>query len=220
MERLLLEVIAQTLEDALAAEAGGADRLELCSRLDFAGLTPPLDVVEAVTGGVRIPVRVMVRTNSGFQATAGEIAQMQRQLRAMSGLRIDGLICGFLDANGALDFASLDLVVQAAPADWGLTLHRVFDYAAGTLEERLAAVRAYGRADRILTGARMKAPAAPIMVAGGGLTLENLPEWIAETGCQEYHVGRAARSPEEVNAPVDVNKVSALRAVLNLELGT
>lgn len=63
MPARLLEVIACSLEDALAAEAGGAQRLELCSRLDLDGLTPPRSMVEAVVKAVSIPVRVMIRGN-------------------------------------------------------------------------------------------------------------------------------------------------------------
>ena len=71
-----LEVIACSLEDALAAESGGADRLELCSRLDLSGLTPPLEVVTAIVKAVRIPVRVMIRAEDSFRAVGVEPSQV------------------------------------------------------------------------------------------------------------------------------------------------
>ena len=213
---LLLEVIACSLEDALAAEAGGADRLEICSRLDLSGLTPTCELVKSIVEAVRIPVRVMIRAEDSFRARGPE----QAEVIAMADLPIEGVVCGFLDPAGRLDFAALDRVLRPAPAKWKLTLHRCFDAAVGSVAEKFAAVRHHGRADRILSGG------PPVVlagigdqrlqfIAGGGLTLENLPRWIQESGCREFHAGRAARTPEETTAPVDAAKVRQLRAVLS-----
>jgi copper homeostasis protein len=58
---MVIEVIAQSVADAVAAESGGADRLELVRELERDGLTPPPELVRAVREAVRIPVYVMVR---------------------------------------------------------------------------------------------------------------------------------------------------------------
>ena len=60
-----LEVIACTLEDALAAEEGGATRLEITVDLDQAGLTPPVDLVEKIIRHTKLAARVMVRYRVG-----------------------------------------------------------------------------------------------------------------------------------------------------------
>jgi copper homeostasis protein len=208
-----LEVIACSLEDAIAAETGGADRLEVCSRLDLSGLTPPRDLVAEIVRAVRIPVRVMIRAEDSFRAAGVE----QDQAAAMAGLPIEGIVCGFLDEAGRLDFAALDRVLHAAPSHWKLTLHRCFDAAIGAVEEKFAAVRRHGRADRILSSS----PASSLVgdrlqfILGGGLTRENLPRHVRESGCREFHVGRAARTPPQTTAPVSVERVRELRALLS-----
>lgn len=227
MADYLLEVIACSVEDALAAEAGGAQRLELCSRLDLGGLTPPGELVAAVTFRVRLPVRVMVRTNAGFLASEAELQEMERQVAQWAALPIEGLVCGFLNGEGRLDFAALDRVLRPAPPSRRLTLHHAFDAAAGAPAEKFAAVRRHGRADRILSQASpavlarlsRSSDANLQIIAGGGLTPENLPRWVAQSGCREFHVGRAARTPSEPTAPVDGAKVRGLRQLLGA-LGT
>lgn len=62
----MLEVIVCSVADALAAEAGGADRLELVRDLEVGGLTPPLELIQDVLRAVRIPVRVMLREQEDF----------------------------------------------------------------------------------------------------------------------------------------------------------
>lgn len=212
----VLEVIACSLDDALAAETGGADRLEVCSRLDLSGLTPSRELVASIVQAVRIPVRVMIRAEDSFRPTGVEPAQVA----AMADLNIEGLVCGFLDSIGRLDFAALDRVLHGAPANWKVTVHRCFDAVSGSPKEKFAAVRSHGRADRILTGG----PPAVLaglgdeslqFIAGGGLTLENLPRWVRESDCREFHAGRAARTPEEPTAPVDQQKVRQLRETLD-----
>ena len=63
---LLLEVIVQSVEDALAAEAGGADRLEVVREIERDGLSPSLDLVRAISSATRVPLRVMVRESNTF----------------------------------------------------------------------------------------------------------------------------------------------------------
>ena len=67
-----VEVIAQSVADAVAAEAGGADRLELVRDLDQDGLTPPPELVRAVVAAVRIPVYAMLRPWNRFTLAPGE----------------------------------------------------------------------------------------------------------------------------------------------------
>ena len=64
-----LEVIACSVEDAVAAERGGADRLELISHYEVGGLTPPLELVQDVLAAVSIPVRVILREDESFFIT-------------------------------------------------------------------------------------------------------------------------------------------------------
>ena len=67
--KIMIEIIATTIEDAIAAERGGADRIELISHFEVGGLTPSLELVGAVTDAVKIPVRVMLRESEDFQVS-------------------------------------------------------------------------------------------------------------------------------------------------------
>ena len=77
MKPILLEVIVQTVDDARAADAGGADRLEVVRDINRDGLTPSIDVVRSIQAATRLPLRVMVRESATF--TVG----------------VDGLVLGF-----------------------------------------------------------------------------------------------------------------------------
>lgn len=215
MRRYLLEVIACSVEDARAAEAGGADRLELCSRLDLQGFTPPIEIAAAVAEAVAIPVRVMVRGNEGFQAGERELEAMERQIEAMAGLRIEGIVAGFHGPDGRLDFTSLDRLLRRAPRHWKLTLHRAFDFAAGTRAEKFDAVLKHGRADLILTAEPLAASPRIGFLLGGGVTAENALALLREHGCRQVHIGRAARWPEQATAPVSESRVRFFRGLLD-----
>jgi copper homeostasis protein len=206
----VLEIIACSLEDAVAARAGGADRLEVCSRLDLQGLTPPVEMVESILRAVQIPIRVMIRGGEGFTEVGEESA-----ICAMSKLPLDGIVFGLLDAAGHLDFPAMDRVLRHAPPAWGWTLHRAFDFAVGSVEEKLAAVVRHQRADRILTATAWKLPPPRGLqfIAGGGLDAANLREYLVSP-CREFHFGRAARVPATTTAPVDAARVRELARIL------
>ena len=97
----LLEVIVTSLEEARAAEDGGADRLELVRNLEADGLTPELSVVERVLAAISVPVRVMVRETPSFSiGTENEKRNLMDTAHALSQLPVNGLVLGFL--KGAL----------------------------------------------------------------------------------------------------------------------
>ncbi len=223
--RLLLEVIATSVEDAAAAEQGGADRIELVRDPARGGMTPPLALVEAVLERVRIPVRVMVRETEAHDVGTDEVRG--RLAEAAAGLRplpIDGIVAGFL--TGRLVDAAL-LGTVAAAACHPVTFHRAFEEA--DQAAALAQLAAVSAVDRILTSggpgawperagrlARQAAQATPWIriLVGGGIRAEDLPAVAAIPGIREVHVGRAARDPAEDLAPVSPARVAGLIARL------
>ena len=122
----LLEVIVTSVEDSVEAEAGGADRLELVSALDQAGLTPPLELVEQVLASVRIPVRVMLRDRPAMSiAGSSEVSALHQMAGRLAQLPIDGLVLGFVQ-DGASDVSTMREICAAAPAI-PVTFHRAFE---------------------------------------------------------------------------------------------
>jgi copper homeostasis protein len=225
---LLLEVIVQSVEDARAAEAGGADRLEVVRDIQRDGLTPSLELVEAIAAESRLPLRVMVRDSDGFGLhDLGELDGLRRAMIALGELGVDGAVVGFA-RSGDLDLDAMHAVLSAAPM-LRVTLHRAFD----SLRDPLAAIRAvreFGQIDRILTSggsgewtarsdrlreyAAAAGPAVTIL-AGGGVD-EAALRALARAGCvTEVHVGRAARTGDVPTAPVSTGRVRLLKELVS-----
>jgi copper homeostasis protein len=223
-----LEVIATSADDAIAAEEGGADRLELVTDLARGGMTPALDLVDRVLPAVKVPVRVMLR-----ESEAHEVADpaMRRRLVALArelGTRpIGGVVCGFLRAG------TIDVLLTAAVADAcegrPLTFHRAIEESADPLNA-LTALKDVPSVDRVLASggdgpweeraARLRAWAAQAfpgirVIVGGGVTEELLPSIAQLPAITDVHVGRAARRDGRVDRPVEAKKVAAIRAALD-----
>src|SRR5713101_1735759 len=95
-DELDLEVIACSEADAVAAERGGAGRLEIVRAPEVGGLTPPVSLVRKILSAVAIPVRVIVRENSGFEvADEAEIEKLCNAARKFAALPVEGLVVGF-----------------------------------------------------------------------------------------------------------------------------
>lgn len=224
MRALLLEVIVQSPDDARAAEAGGADRLEVVREIERDGLTPDVEVVRRIQAATRLPLRVMVReTNTFTVAGPDELRALQRAMAAFAALGVDGAVLGFA-RDGRIDVETTRLVLAAAP---GLraTFHRAFDSLADPLPavDTLAAIP---QVDRILTSggtgpwtARCerlrqlsdRSGGRLTILAGGGVDEEGL-QALAAAGCvSEAHVGRMACEPQLPGAPVAAARVSRLR---------
>jgi copper homeostasis protein len=221
---LFLEVIACSPEDAIEAARGGADRLEIARDLTRQGLTPDIDIVRRILREVRLPLRVMVRESDDFLCDRpGELQRLRESARELQSLGVDGLVVGFA-SNERIDEASLEAVLAAAPR-MRATFHRAFD----SVQDPAAALETLKRfvqVDRVLSGggdgdwrsrcARLAALAAHAhprltMLPGGGVDGEAIERIVRTPRLIEAHVGRAARVPSEVTAPVSADAVRELR---------
>lgn len=218
----MLEVIVTSVEDAIAAEAGGADRLEIVRALDRDGLTPEFALVRAITSAVRIPARVMLRRRNAFDVEDdAELDRLCEQARALTALPIDGLVLGLL-RNGHVDAAAMTAVLNAAPSA-RVTFHRAFEHTADQ-HATLTMLQTFGQIDTILTsgGHRLDERVAKLcalhaevagrftVLAGGGVDAPVLTVLRARTPVQAFHVGRAARVNSRLDRPVDVERVRML----------
>lgn len=126
MDRIL-EVCVDSFASAMAAIAGGADRLELCSALSVGGLTPSAALLKQIRRVSGIPIRCLMRPRGGdFLYTPEEIEQMEMEIQGLREAGADGFVIGCLTADGALDGAAMKPLLKAAEG-CGLTLHRCID---------------------------------------------------------------------------------------------
>ncbi|MBX9423716.1 MULTISPECIES: copper homeostasis protein CutC [Streptomyces] len=225
--RAVLEVIALDEEDAVAAQTGGADRLELVTDMAADGLTPSATGFATMRAAVDIPLRVMLRLDDGF--AAGDIDALVGRTLELREAGADEFVLGFLTPDGEPDLVAVERLVAALDGcNW--TFHRAIDSAADRdgLRKRLAdlpgldtyltAGSATGVDDGLPTlkaeAARTGEPGyeAQILV-GGGLRLDHLPE-LRAAGLDAFHIGGAAR-PQGWAAPVSADAVRVWREALD-----
>ena len=135
----ILEVCVDSYASAMAAIAGGADRLELCSALAVGGLTPSPVLLRQIREVSIIPVRCLMRTRGGdFLYPPEEIRQMAMEITMLKEAGADGFVIGCLDADGNLDTDAMKPLLEAAEGA-GLTLHRCIDVSRNLCETYRAA---------------------------------------------------------------------------------
>ena len=132
MSKEILEVIACSVADAIAAQKGGASRLEVVRELDRGGLTPSITLVRAIKEAVDVPLRVMVRESDGYAiADEVEIEKLCEAASELSNLGVDGLVMGFL-MRGTIDLELTSRVLDCAPG-LNATFHHAFEDASDRL---------------------------------------------------------------------------------------
>jgi copper homeostasis protein len=228
-KRAVLEVIALDVEDAVAAQAGGADRLELVTDMAADGLTVPVETFTGIRGAVDISLRVMLRLADGFDA--GDVGRVVRVAREMRAAGAEEFVLGFLDAEGAVDLAAVERVVaELDGCRW--TFHRAIDHAADRdalrkqladlpgLDTYLTAGSPTGVDDGLPTllteaGRRGEPGYEQQILVGGGLTLQHVPRLLT-AGIDAFHIGGAAR-PEGWDHPVSTESVAEWRRTVDGE---
>ncbi|WP_171107113.1 MULTISPECIES: copper homeostasis protein CutC [Streptomyces] len=221
--RAVLEVIALDAEDAVAAQAGGADRLELVTDMAADGLTPSVETFVAIRAAVDIPLRVMLRLADGF--AAGDVARLVEVAGRMREAGAEEFVLGFLDADGGVDLDAVERVAGVLDGcRW--TFHRAIDRAADRdalrksldgvpgLDTYLTAGSAAGVDDGLPTllaeAARCGEPGyEQCVLVGGGLRLDHVPT-LRAAGVDGFHIGGAAR-PDGWAGPVSASAVGEWR---------
>lgn len=145
-----LEVIATSVEDAIAAAAGGADRIEVIADPAVGGLTPPLSLVEDIMDAVSLDIQVMIRPHArSFVYTEQELSYMAGQISAIRSLGRPGIVVGCLTDAGEVDERGLAFLLSYAPG-MDVTFHRALDEAADLLAAYKAVAR-FSAVRRVLT---------------------------------------------------------------------
>ncbi|MGA7521109.1 MAG: copper homeostasis protein CutC [Acidobacteriaceae bacterium] len=205
------EICVDSVESAMAAERGGAQRVELCSDLLEGGITPSAGLISCVRQRIGIGLFVMIRPRGGdFAYTGEEFEIMREDICHARKLGADGIVLGVLDEHARVDVQrTRELVDLARPLP--VTFHRAIDMTADreaalddVLKTGAARVLTSGGAPNVMQGlaeiARMvQAVGERIAVmAGGGLSLEILPRVAEVTGAAEFHASLRTVSPNPV----------------------
>lgn len=204
-EPMTLEICADSVESALAAQRGGAHRIELCSGLIEGGTTPSSGLISTVRSRLSIPISVMIRPRNGdFCYSSDDFETMEQDVLTAKQLGADGVVLGILKEDGRIDVQRTQRLVNLA-RPLKTTFHRAFDMSRD-LGESLEAVVAAG-VDRILTSGgeqrvedglpvvktlAAKAARRVAVMAGGGITESNAHNVIAATGVHELHASATA----------------------------
>ena len=195
-----LEICIDSVASAVAAERGGASRVELCDNLYEGGTTPSIGLLTLVLQNTKLPVHVMVRPRGGdFLYSPVELEVMRADIRALKAAGAHGIVLGVLDSLGRVDEPVLrELVGAAAPLP--VTFHRAIDLTVNAVEAVHACARcgvsrllSSGGAPTAMEGCdtlrRMVEAAGGRMIvaAGGGVTEANCAAIAAASGADELH---------------------------------
>ncbi|QDH22086.1 copper homeostasis protein CutC [Saccharibacillus brassicae] len=231
---MLLEIIACTPEEAAAAEAGGADRIEWIADPGVGGVTPDLSRAAEMRRAVKVPIRVMVRPRGGgFVYSEDEREQMRRDIRRILAAGGLDVVTGVLTPQGTVDESALAGLLNAGPG-LAFTFHRAFDEAVD-LRRALDTLSVYPQVTDVLTSGgapgapegaavlaellRRSAGRPPRILAGAGLTADNLRPFLDATGADRIHIGSAARFGGDPSAPIDPERVRTIRRILEASAG-
>lgn len=204
-EEFKFEICANSVESCLAAQEGGADRVELCAGIPEGGTTPSYGEIKLARKLLtKTKLHVIIRPRGGdFLYTPLELERMEEDIRICRELGVDGVVFGCLTEEGEIDReVNRRLVEQARPMS--VTFHRAFDRTADPMKA-LEDIISLG-CNRILTsGQQPKAidgisllaqlekklkeyPLPPIqLLAGSGVNEENIRQIFDATGIHEYH---------------------------------
>ncbi|HNV03557.1 MAG TPA: copper homeostasis protein CutC [Vicinamibacterales bacterium] len=201
MPHVLLEICCGSLDDALEAGAGGADRVELCSSLFHGGLTPSFGTLVEAKARLDIPVIFMARPRGGgFCYTATEMAAMERDTEMAVAQGADGVVFGILTEDGRIDLPRTRRLRDRV-GDRDAVFHRAFDVTPDpfrALDELIdlgiTRVLTSGQCDTVWEGMPLIArlidyAAGRIQIMpGGGIKPFHVDEVIARTGCRQIHI--------------------------------
>ena len=201
VDRPIIEICLESVESVIAAEKGGADRVELCSDLFEGGLTPTIGTVKTALKKSNIKINAMIIPRGGdFCYSDEEFEVMKEDIKAFKDTGINGIVFGILTPEGDVDVKrSKEIIELARPL--AVTFHRAFDMTRDpykSLEELIKL-----GVDRVLTsGQEATVPEGAdlleelvqiagdriIVMPGCGITERNFPKLRDKIKAKEYHI--------------------------------
>lgn len=205
---LTVEICVDSIEGALAAQKGGAQRVELCDNLLEGGTTPSAGMIALTRRQITIDLNVIIRPRGGdFCYSALEFEAMKYDVTLAKQLGANGVVIGLLNPDGAIDKTrTAELIALAHPLN--VTFHRAFDMAVEP-QQALEELIDLG-IDRVLTSGQessalegidlittlvQQAGDRIIIMPGGGINERNIGKIVAHSGVKEIHL--SARSTVE-----------------------
>ncbi len=200
MRAILLEVAVASLEDALAAQQHGADRLELNSALSLGGLTPSAGLLRAVRSAVSLPMIVMARPRpAGFCYSQAEFETLLADVAFALAEQADGIAFGVLTEAGEIDVPRCAQVMRQIGSREAV-FHRAFDVTpepARALEQLIdlgvrrvltsgqepTALQGSLKIAKLVEQARDRIEILP----AAGIRPANVVELLTQTGCNQVH---------------------------------
>lgn len=124
---LMIEICVDSVQSAIRAYEGGADRLEVCSNLVISGTTPPIALIRGIKKHVDLPLNILIRPRHGdFCYSDYEVEDMKEYIRMIKDESVNGVVIGILKADGTVDMERMEELVKLAKPMY-ITFHRAFD---------------------------------------------------------------------------------------------
>lgn len=220
---MIIEVCANSLESALNAQKGGADRIELCVELGVGGLTPSPGLMKCVKERLSIPIYVLIRPRSGdFTYSAAEFQSMKNDVLFCREMGFDGIVSGVLTKDFKVDLERTKVLVDMA-GEMEFTFHRAFDWVADPMrameeleELGVSNILTSGQEATAVLGLplleRLKARAATCnILPGGGIKPENVLEFKKKEFKAVHLSGTLFYRTLDVSPRITMNNISSLR---------
>ncbi|MGB3074044.1 MAG: copper homeostasis protein CutC [Chitinophagales bacterium] len=221
-KKLIFEVCANGIQSAINAQLAGADRIELCEYLEVGGLTPHDKIIRDAKELIHIPIHVLIRPRAGnFVFSEEEYDCMKEEIIRCKKMQVAGIVTGVLNPDRTIDkIRCAELMEHAHPLS--ITFHRAFDVVHDPIQSLKELIEL--GVDRVLTSGQQENPLAGAqlikelmnhsngrisILAGGGITEENISAIVKESGITEIHF--SARKKQ-----VDGSYVSDLMRIKNM----
>jgi copper homeostasis protein len=210
MAKVLIEAPVFTIEAAMLAAEYGIDRLELCSDFAEGGETPSVGALAFLKEKLDIPIFVMIRPRGGdFVYTPEELYVMKKDIGILKSLGADGFVFGVLKSDGHVDKEACKYLLKAAE-QLPCTFHRAFDICKDK-EKALEDIIDCGFKRILTSGGENEVGAGTqnilhwmnlvedriIIMPGGGLKPEHLPNLSINGGLKEIHASCKSFRPSE-----------------------
>lgn len=196
----VLEICANSYTSALAAQNGGAKRVELCDNLAEGGTTPSYAQIALSRRNLNIEIWPIIRPRGGdFLYSDLEFELMKEDIKICKSLNCDGVVTGLLNQDGSIDKKrTLELIELAKPMP--IAFHRAFDMSNNKekaledlVELGIVRVLSSGGASSAILGASTlaqlikQANGRIEIMPGSGVNENNIVELMTKTGAHSFH---------------------------------